>query len=196
VRWRQERRDTVGIWQHQRATACGDRGCGSNDDGGDAAPRAMIGFMWRYVFSVASVVALLVGGCDEQETVEESPASCPNEVPRDGDPCPTAGLVCHYYTGCVDYYPATCQSDGTWQFDDLCTLVEPSGGGTATGGAGGTATGGAGGAATGGAGGAATGGAGGAATGGAGGAATGGAGGAATGGAGGAATGGGGTGGN
>lgn len=109
------------------------------------------------------VAALLcLGACDDDDVGVNAPGvPCPNVVPADGAACPSAGLVCNYFTGCETYYPATCGENLKWSFSDDCVIhhggadaaggtggtggADPVGGGGGAGGAGGTAGGGAGG---------------------------------------------------
>jgi hypothetical protein len=85
----------------------------------------------------ALVLALCVAACNEPDPIDVSTVTCPSSVPENGAPCPTAGLVCNYFTGCEQYYPATCGDDLTWSFEDGCQLPE-GGAGPSAGGAGGT----------------------------------------------------------
>jgi hypothetical protein len=69
----------------------------------------------------------------EEETAVDPFVGCPNEIPASGAPCARAGQVCRYFTGCGEYYPATCQHDLSWRMEDGCV---PSEGGTPNGSAG------------------------------------------------------------
>ena len=79
------------------------------------------------------VVAL--AGC-EDDILDVSEVTCPNEVPDDGNACPEAGLVCNYFTGCDTFHAATCQQSLTWSFDNTCVPPDPLGGAGGVGGSG------------------------------------------------------------
>lgn len=77
------------------------------------------------------LAAMTLLACGDDETLAPA-ATCPNEVPVNGAPCPAPGLVCNYFTNCGQYWPATCE-DGAWRFEDGC--VPPGTGGQGQGGA-------------------------------------------------------------
>jgi hypothetical protein len=87
-------------------------------------------FPWR---AVALVVLGLVA-CEDNDPVPLSTATCPNELPISGAPCPEAGLVCNYFTGCEQFYPATCEGNLTWRVENTCSPPAASGAGGAGGG--------------------------------------------------------------
>jgi hypothetical protein len=94
----------------------------------------------RHAAALVAALALVLsfGACEDDDTVAGPPTPCPNDVPSQGSPCPEPGLVCSYFTGCEQFYPATCQGNGTWDIADECV---PFGGaaGQPNGGQGGTA---------------------------------------------------------
>src|SRR5438067_1639401 len=83
-------------------------------DRGTMAPMTQLRIS-RALFA-ALAAAALAAACTRDLPVP-SAAPCPNAVPTQGSACPRIGMICSYYTGCADPYPATCQADGTWQFD-------------------------------------------------------------------------------
>ncbi len=72
------------------------------------------------------------GACVDEEPVPNNHISCPNEIPEDGTPCSSIGAICNYFTGCQQYYPATCQANGTWKLDDQCQPPTSQGGATSS----------------------------------------------------------------
>jgi hypothetical protein len=92
---------------------------------------------WLLIGAMALGAVSLAASCDD-ETAVAAHVSCPNDLPAHGTPCPEAGLVCNYFTGCVTYYPATCQPDLTWKTDDACMGAGGTGASGGTAGSGGT----------------------------------------------------------
>jgi hypothetical protein len=95
---------------------------------------------------------LLGAACDGDDNVAGPGPACPNEQPAPGEACPQAGLTCNYFTGCDQFYPATCQDNLTWSVVDECVpfggaggVGGPSGGGGQAGAGGGGGGGGGGG---------------------------------------------------
>jgi hypothetical protein len=79
------------------------------------------------------VLLLVLASCDEEEGLLEPFVGCPNTLPQTGQSCPRDGLVCHYFTTCGQYFPATCGPSLTWEFSDSCM---PMGGAPPNGGVG------------------------------------------------------------
>lgn len=90
-----------------------------------------------HLLGAVLAVAVLAVACDDDETIDKSTVACPNAVPEDGGPCNHPGMVCNYFTGCEQFFPATCGDDLRWSFEDGCELPGTGGAGPAgTGGAG------------------------------------------------------------
>ncbi len=78
---------------------------------------------WTFVALLA-----LAAACNDDETIDVDTTTCPNAFPTAGDSCPQANLVCNYFTGCLEYVPATCGADLRWSVTDTCVLPDGAGG--------------------------------------------------------------------
>jgi hypothetical protein len=82
--------------------------------------------MMRSTLGPLSIAAVTLFACHDDGATRAAKNSCPNTLPKTGAPCPEVGMICNYFTGCEQYYPAICEADETWQVNDDCNTAKES----------------------------------------------------------------------